>query len=482
MKRWVSAVGFLMLSCGAESAEAPRAVLRNPDAAQCKSFAQLMPNFLALIDEGRTQNLACVIKAHLLKGRTESDTPPLNDVLRALFGLLNAFARKPSELGAPLGQLCAPDEPQSAWPAVRQANELCELRRAMYLLVHEGKGIDAVTLVDPQISGAVSYITGKGKDGTEHYEVAGVVSRMCSQNAQCQLSNGLDLLISLSAYLEGADGKKTLDDLRTLVKSPRIQAFFSSEGTDALTEDGAVALARVLLPALQNASPTDLQNLLDQPPINKFKTELQPLVDDLKQVVMTPALAGPLKKTISCYVWADANLDLVRMAYRLGLRDRLPEFGFTRIEQLIEDLQSIDSRGALVHLLGTVGSALRADEQAIDSAASVCSTLFSTKSEDGQAKSNAQLALPVVGDLFAAGVASEALCAIDTLVWGCAGGAQPACMATTRRPPSGGVVPAACSNGGVACCRHCAAGEQPCGDACISSDATCAVSGGCACP
>ena len=90
-------------------------------------------------------------------------------------------------------------------------------------------------------------------------------------------------------------------------------------------------------------------------------------------------------------------------------------------------------RGALIHLLGTIATAIRNDEQAIDSSAKVCRTLLSTDANtrlaDGgiQAQSNAQLALPVVGDLLAAGIVSEGICAIDTLIYGCAGGPQPAC-------------------------------------------------------
>lgn len=474
--------GLVLVSCGAENSDVPHAIVKNPDALQCKSFAQLVPNFLSIIDQGRTQNLACVVKTHLLQGRDEDDPPPINDVLRAVFALLNGFASKPSELGAPLGELCAPDEPSSKWPPLRQANELCELRRTLFTLVHEGKGLEAINLLDPQVTGAVNYIIGKGKDATPHYEVSGVVSRMCSQNAQCQLSNGLDLIIALSAYLQDSAGKKTIDDLRTLLKSPAIQEFLNSSGPNSLTEDGAVALAKVLLPALQSANPADLQNLLEQPPLNRYKTELQPLVDDVKLILMKPELVNPLKKTMTCLQWGDPNFDLVRMLYRLGMRDQLPEFGITRLSQLLEDIQLLDSRGAIIHLVGVFAIAIRADEQAVDSAASVCATLFSTRRDDGQAKSNAELALPVVADLFGAGVAAEILCALDTLVWGCAGGSQPACPPNPRPAPSPGSAPApvVCSVSGAACCTHCGTG-QPCGDACISAAAICSKPPGCAC-
>ena len=45
----------------------------------------------------------------------------------------------------------------------------------------------------------------------------------------------------------------------------------------------------------------------------------------------------------------------------------------------------------------------------------------------GETQSNAQLALPVIADLAQIGVANEAICAVDTLIYGCSGGHQPAC-------------------------------------------------------
>ena len=123
----------------------------------------------------------------------------------------------------------------------------------------------------------------------------------------------------------------------------------------------------------------------------------------------------------------DKNLDAVRMLYRLAIRDKLPEFGLTRLAQLLREVRAVDERGSLLYLAGTMAAAVKTDEQAIDSAAKVCRTVFSTQSTAVQSKSNAELALPVMADLFAHGVASEVVCAADTLLWGCAGGSQPAC-------------------------------------------------------
>ena len=129
---------------------------------------------------------------------------------------------------------------------------------------------------------------------------------------------------------------------------------------------------------------------------------------------------------------------LAERSAEVGTADRYRDYRkpqLARIQRAIDsgELKHTDPNRVLNYLLGTVANAIRADEQAIDSSAKVCRTLLSTdvntRLADGgvQAQSNAQLALPVVGDLLAAGIVSEGICAIDTLIYGCAGGAQPAC-------------------------------------------------------
>jgi len=124
---------------------------------------------------------------------------------------------------------------------------------------------------------------------------------------------------------------------------------------------------------------------------------------------------------------SDRNSDVVRMLYRLAIRDTRPEFGITRLSQVFRLIQDVDQRGSLIFLANTLAKAVRSDELAIASAASTCKTLLSTSVPAGQAQSNAQLALPVVADLLRNGLVQEAICAIDTLLFGCSGGAQPAC-------------------------------------------------------
>lgn len=429
----LSAVLFaIAFACGGENLVAPRAEPRATDALKCKSFDQLMPGFLRAIDQGRTENLRKVIKDHLLVPEREGEPPPINDVMRAIFSTLTELSKQAPEKGAPTGGLCA-----ATPPALKDANEMCEMRRVLDLLVHQGKGIETLKLLDPQMTAIVNYIIGKGKDGKPHYEVAQVLSAQCSQDVDCQLSTGLDLVVALTDYLETPEGRKLVADLQRLAMGGGADAgsILDLLNPNALGENDAVGLSKVLLGAVQAGTPSDLDALLNNPLLSPYKVSLTPIIEDLK-IVLDPnrALIAPTKKVLNCITKKDPNSEVIRMLYRLALGpNKLPEFGFTRLLGVVNGVRAVDERGALPHLIGTLAGAVRKDEQAIDSAAKVCRTLLATKIvplRDGgiPAQSNAQLALPVVADLFAAGIVSESICAIDTLVFGCTGGPQPACM------------------------------------------------------
>lgn len=420
-----AAVG-VALSCGAEDLEAPPAE-QQADLRQCRGMDALMPNFLAAIDQGRTANLKHVIEAHLLTPLREGDSPPASDVLRSVFNTLDAFARKPPERGAPEGQLCAPAD---APPPLTEANELCELRRSMDVLVHQGKGIEALELLGPQLNIALDYFTGEGLtcDGrprTPHYEVAAIVSGLCAQDANCQLSNGLDLVIAFSAYARTPDGKALMEHLNGLSAGTGFSGLLDPS---KLTEEDAVAIVKALLPAIQGADAAGLENAFSQLPLSaEVKADLRPVIDDLKKLLAREDLMTPVHRALNCFTSKDKNNDLVRMVYRLAIAEKCPEFGLTRLTEAVKGLQSVDERGSLLYLAGTLATAVRRDETAVDSAALVCKTLFSTAREPGEARSNAELALPVVADLVKHHIVDEAICAADTLIFGCAGGSQPAC-------------------------------------------------------
>jgi hypothetical protein len=417
---------LVALSCGAENDVAPAAEQR-ADIMECRGIDQLMPNFELAISQGRTEGLKHLVETQLLTPLRQGDSPPINDVLRAIFRTLDAFARKPPEPGAQGADYCAPT---SSPPPLAAANELCEMRRAMDVLVHQGKGIDAINLVEPQLNTALGYITGEGLDckgraRTPHYEVSAIFSGMCTQDANCKLENGLDLVIAFTAYAETPDGKALIQHLNDLATKPSITGLLAPQN---LTEDDMVAIVRGLLPAIMGADAAGLENAFNSLPLPaEVKADLSPVVEDLKKILLRPDLITPVRRALTCFNGKDKNLDLVRMIYRLAIEEGCPEFGLTRLTAALKGVQEVDTRGSLIHLAGTLATAVRSDETAIDSAAIVCAKLFSTARAPGEARSNAELALPVAADLVRNGVINEGICAIDTLVFGCAGGPQPAC-------------------------------------------------------
>lgn len=423
----------LALACGAQDTEAPAPPPRTEPS--CRNFDELMPRFTAALETGKTEGLRLVIQNHLLKSEREGVPPPITDVLRSIFVTLARFAALPPEPGALAGQTCAETPPELAL-----AHPLCEMRRAMDTLVHEGAGLRALELADPQLLGVMRYIVGgETPDGTAeqqvfvtpHYEVAEVVSRMCAQNANCQMSDTLDLVIALTTFLETPEGTAMLERANTMVQNPALQPFLRDDGADYGGENGIVALVDVVITTtLGMDDPSDLDAL----PINSLPDALRPdaqaLLADLKTMLdpkRSPNVLAPTKKALNCFREADKNRDLVRMLYRLGLEAKLPEFGLTTLVGTANDLRQTDQRGTLVHLANTLAKAVRQDEQAIDSAAKVCATMFSTRVSPGESKSPAENAMPVMRDLFKEGVGGEAICAMDTLVYGCAAGPQPAC-------------------------------------------------------
>jgi hypothetical protein len=432
LRSWVFAAvasAALAISCGAEDKVAPAAIATSASSVQCKDFAQLMPAFEHAISTGQTENLKIVVENQLLKPLREGGVAPINDVMRSIFQTLTRLASAAPEPGAPTGQTCAAD---TSPPPLSQANDICEIRRALDSLVHEGKGIEAVNLVSPQLQILLNYIAGRGNDcqgkpRTAHYEVAAVFSSLCTQDANCQLSNGLDLLVAFSDYANTPAGKKLANDLNALAAQ---DAILNLLDPSQLTEDDTVAIIKALIPAIEGADSTSLHNAFNQLPLSQpVLTALQPMVDDLADVLSHPELITPIRRAITCVTGKDTNYEAVRMAYRIAIGEKCEAFGLTRLTAALKGLEDVDQRGSLIFVAGQLGRAIRSDEEAVDSAAVVCRTIFSTAPEAGQARPNAQMVIPVAAQLVEAGVVSEGICAADTLLFGCAGGKQPACPA-----------------------------------------------------
>lgn len=416
-------------ACGANGVDAPeRRVSKEAELQQCRTFDELMPRFHAALNTGQTEGLRVVIQNHLLQPERPGEPPPINDVLRSIFMNLARFAAQPPELGASANEVCAQTP-----PPVELAHPLCEMRRAMDTLVHEGKGLDALKLVDPLLAAVFDYVRGRPPAAAQpHYEVATAIHSLCQQNAHCGTSDTLDLVIAFTTYMESTEGRASIDRTVALVNNPALQPFLQDDGAQYGGENGIVALVDVLITTVLGMDdPADLDAL----PIDQMPADLQPDMRaglaDLKSMLdpaRQPNILVPLKKVLNCYRNGDANRDIVRMVYRLGLESNVPEFGLTTIVGAVQGLRDTDQRGTLIHLVLTLSKALRTDEQAMDSLARVCRAMFSTEVAPGETRSPAELALPVIADLFNQGVAAEALCAADTLIYGCAGGVQPACQ------------------------------------------------------
>ncbi|MFZ5440048.1 MAG: hypothetical protein ACOZQL_08570 [Myxococcota bacterium] len=415
---------LVFASCGAENLVAPAAEKR-ADIQQCRGFEQLMPNFLEAINQGKTENLKNLVETQLLVSERADQPPAVNEVLRAIFKTMTTFAMKPKEPNAPADEYCAPI---SNPPPLSSANELCEMRRALQLLVHEGKGIDAIQLIEPQTMQVLNYVTGdgldcKGRPRAAHYEVAGLISEFCTQTANCQLTDGLDMAIAFTDYVNTADGRAMVQHLNELAKKDSITGMLNPQ---SLTEADTVTLSRALITAIQGADADGVRNAFNLLP-QQTRMDLQPVVDDLVKILGHPELMGPIRRSLNCLTTEDRNNDLVRMIYRLAIEEQCPEFGLTRLTNAIQGVQDVDQRGSIIFIVNVLAKAIRSDDLAIDSSAKVCRTVFSTAKAPGQARSNAELALPAVADLVQVGVINEAICAMDTLIFGCAGGEQPAC-------------------------------------------------------
>jgi hypothetical protein len=314
---------------------------------------------------------------------------------------------------------------------VANAAPLCETRRALDSLIHSGKSLGALKQLDPLLSGFLDYVTGQlPSSATPHYEVAGVLSGMCQQSATCQANDTLDLVISLTTFLQTPAGAKLLADGNALVNNPALQPYLTNSGQQFGGEDGVVALAKILI---QTIGGMEDPSALDSLPLSALPAGLQPdlqaLVADLK-LLLDPSqnVLGPTKKVLNCYSTFDGNSDLIRMIYRLAFDAQLPAFQFQSILGAVQALQATDQRGTLLFLARTLAQGLRNDATAGTSLGQVCSTLFSNQLPPGATRSNAAQALPSIDALVAPGIGEQLVCAMDTLIYGCAGGSQPACV------------------------------------------------------
>jgi len=193
----------------------------------------------------------------------------------------------------------------------------------------------------------------------------------------------------------------------------------------------------------------------------------------------------PLQKTLQCATVPGQSLcgrvlrpGFVPMVYHLGFEAKV--VGLSDVLGAVNELVSIDAQseepGMVMKILHDIAAALNRDDEALGALTGLCHTAFQTQRpcDDGQGSDcpalplnafgpndptysplqegcvngagaayavpsaaclcNAEAVTPEVAQLFKQGMADEIFCVLDTLVYGCAGGSQPACAGPTTNP------------------------------------------------
>jgi hypothetical protein len=450
----LAATGIADGSCGADNMDAPAGP---PAPQQCQSLSQMAPAFTSIIlnqDSLDSQQLKYLVQNYLLQPAGPGGEAPIVELLQIGFDTINTFANDPPELG---GNPCNDANP----PPPVSANRICDLRRMMYQFVHQGTGLTALTLLDPTIYDVFGYIRGDPalaadppNPTTPHYEIADFISRSCSTPGLCKMTSAFDLLAGVLDYLRPPRGQSTLSDIVTLWNDPNLtgpNGFLTNLDVQGnLGEDGFVALGQFLVSAILEMKDDstyfdNIQNVLNQfiyPNINDTQypglhAELDAVVADVQEMLdptrAVPVLQ-PLQDAAYCYSEVDQDYfnkqsDMIRMIYRLsfvanvlGLKDLLSAF---------QGLMSLDPQGIVIETLYSLVVAFRGDDLGMSALADLCSTAL-TNTPDSSGQANAQRIVPVAADLFQQGAAAELLCVADTFLYGCTGGAQPACPSTQQ--------------------------------------------------
>jgi hypothetical protein len=220
--------------------------------------------------------------------------------------------------------------------------------------------------------------------------------------------------------------------------------------------------------------------------------EISALVTDLKGMLdPNNNVYEPLQKALTCMSLNDPSGSLCGRTLRPGFLQLIFELGLkTKVVSLTEILdaaqqvttidQNSDQPGMVLFVLHDIVAALNRDPEALDALAQLCQAVFAVERPcddgvghdcpalplnyqkataaqsaphldptcDGAVRasysvpspacySNAEAALPEIAALFRQGVTDEVLCVLDTLVYGCAGGVQPACQGPEPIPDAG---------------------------------------------
>jgi hypothetical protein len=430
----------------------------------------MAPALLKALRGGNAERLRVVVERHgLLEDQPDGSPSPLTSLVYLSLRTLTAMGSDAPEEGAPPGELCNGDNP----PAPSASNRTCEARRIIDTFVHRGHGLAALRLIDPLLAGVLNYVVGQAPSATEpHYELAAMLSASCSK-AFCRTEDALTLLINLFAWLEPTEaqprrGQESVARLNAVFSHPSIDKAFGLVRSSMTAED-MVVFGNLLLDNLM-ALPTDpekfdlayhrgieiaVNDLLTKLKVTRDDPEygdlrlaldevlgphekvdesqphgaLRPLLYDLLDPSRPRPVLGVLQRVLDCSRRNDPTSSLMRMVFDLGIKDGV--VGLGEIFAALEEVGRVDERASLVTFARLTLEMLLDDEEGTSAFRQICADLLDTQPPEGGGVSNAELLLPVAADLFEEGAVGEGLCVVDTLLFGCAGGVQPACVDRT---------------------------------------------------
>ncbi len=242
---------------------------------------------------------------------------PLANILGFTFGGLATVTdpvRNPPEPGAVgvPGCLSAGD---AALLLPAQRNRICELRRALDVLLQQKGG--QKLLDDPNVHrvtiALLDYVQGKPPFTAAHYDLMTGIGRIAGADSSvCDQGAGWSLIDNLLGYLTPAVAQKQLAAIQTLLADPNTKDFLRtfSQGSSATGRQSVIVLLHALLPSLLAAKSGDdvlatLKPVLDQIDNGNFprtfKDEVHAVASNTASLLAPANLVlAPLQKVLAC--------------------------------------------------------------------------------------------------------------------------------------------------------------------------------------
>lgn len=332
---------FASLLCGGEGTPAPDPTPDLPSACQPRA---VMPQFFALIDAGDPSlaglkdavkdigtpvcldqgSRACQSDDQCAIGSCDPSThlcpcqtsySPLADVLGLTLRWLATIADdKPESASLPRpGCLTAA---QAVDLPAAQRNRMCELRRALDVLLKQNGGTTIIN--DPEVKkvllSLLDYLQGN-TDGQTHYDLLTPLGRMAAaQSAVCDPATLWQLLDGMLGYLTPSIAASQLGNLQRLLADPYTKTFLAnlSGNGGAAGRDSMILLMHGLSPALTGATSgaaalAAIDKLLSSLVYNSssvpqsFKDEVKAVTDGASAMLAEQTgIFPPLQRLLAC--------------------------------------------------------------------------------------------------------------------------------------------------------------------------------------